>query len=152
MNTIQRLDQNGPEQKECSKFFAKQVVSVVSGSIIGYAATYLFLSISPVAGAIFGAAGAGISSLIVAPILDELFGNSGVEKTAKFILKALAFIGAGIAAASLAGYDLSIKAGAAAFISINAFIPVVALATIASVAALVLAGYGIYRLCGCHKS
>lgn len=147
MSSINRLDMNSDEIGRSNHpmlITVRALGAGVAGAAFGHTATRLFLSINPVAGAIFGAATAAANSLLSAPIFDDFFHNIGVEKTLKYVLKTLASCGAGLAACALAGYGLSLKTAALTVLSINAYGLIIAAAAV-SLVALAQAGNNVYQ-------
>ncbi len=94
--------------------FSEAVADViVRGSLCaatGALATYLVTTIQPMGGALFGLVG-GVSSSIIARLLDNLFGNSSSEKIVKGALRFFIPIALAVAAVSLAGYTITIGTG-----------------------------------------
>jgi hypothetical protein len=99
-----------PRQISLSETIADLIVGGSLCAATGALATYLVTSIQPMGGALFGLVN-GISSSIIANLLDKLFGNSSSEKVLKYALGFFIPIALSVGAASLAGYTITIGTG-----------------------------------------
>lgn len=97
---------NQPIDFSISKIVADGVVNTSLAAATGALGAYLFTSIHPIGGAIFGVT-YGITSSITAAVLNKLFGNSTSEKVLKFALHVFASISLAVAITSLVGYTIT---------------------------------------------
>jgi len=97
---------NQPIDNSLSKIVADGVVNTSLTAATGALGAYLFTSIHPIGGAIFGVT-YGITSSITAAVLNKLFGNSTSEKVLKFALDILGSIALAVAITSLVGYTIT---------------------------------------------
>lgn len=90
---------------------AAGIVGGAFGATTGWLATRIFthLNLHPTVGAIFGAAELIASAVVAMPLLN-FFGNSEVEKVAKFILNFLGSIAIAYATVLLSGYTITFEA------------------------------------------